>query len=263
MNLFIDNSAGDSYELKTPKKWLIDVSSLRARVTQQKRYGKAGANIMGDRNYDARTIKLSTDITGQIDSTIIDLVNEIFSLLTPDKLPCYLRDADNARRAKIEITEFDPRVSRDGMEYKWHVLTIPLIMPDVFWESTAETEIDSPSAGIDSGETLTIQNDGVAEAYPVILVTCVDSNSNFSLINDTTGGIITIGSNAFVPGTSIEIDCQNGTIYLSDGISRAEISSAMADNTGYLFFQPGENILRYDSAFGAIGLNITFRERSV
>ena len=136
-------------------------------------------------------------------------------------------------------------------------------MPDAFWESTDAKVYDSPSAGMDSGDEMTVVNDGVIEAYPILIFTAVDANQNFTLLNTTTGGVLTIGSNAFVPGTTITVDCQNGTVYLSDGISRAEISSAMADNTGYPFFQPGGNVLRYDSAFWAIGLHVEFRERSV
>ena len=122
-------------------------------------------------------------------------------------------------------------------------------------------EADSGSAGLDNGETLTCTNAGKITIYPVITVEPTELNQNFVIFNDTTDDVFTFSSSTFAPGTSLEIDCQNGTVYLTNGSTVTEVSNGIADGTGFLHLVPGANALRYVSAFGPVTMTVSFRRR--
>lgn len=245
----------------TPMKWLFDLAGLKPRITQQKRYGRPGAKLMGDKQEDSRTATLKKTIASASDSLYIDEMNAIYAMFDPAAAPLYLNDTDNARRILIELSGADSK-SKPGTEMRVEDADFNLIVPEVFWEGISFISVDSGSAGSANNEMLIVNNPSQKlVCYPIITITSENANSNINLLNVTTGGILTIGTNAFVPGTSIEIDCQNGLIWLSDGVTRVDIISALADNTGMLFLIPGDNVIKYESAFGPISIDISFRQK--
>lgn len=243
-------------------EWKLDLAGLKPRITPQKRYGRPGAKLMGDRQEDSRTATLKKTVSAKTDELFYNELNTFYAMFDPASAPCYLEDTQNSRRMLIELSGLDSRAKSEGTEMRVEDVTASVIVPEVFWEGINQIEVVSESGGLANNETLVVTNPSKKiVCYPVITITSEEINSNITLQNVTTGGILTISTNTFVPGTSIEIDCRNGLIWLSDGVTRADILPALADNTGMLFLVPGDNDIKYLSVFGPINISIAFRER--
>lgn len=256
MNLRLTNTEGN-YDLS---KWTVDLSGLRFRNSYNDRFGKPGQERQGDGNESARTISFAYSIDAETDSAWITAANLLYGALRKELAPFYIEDTTNERRLLVTPDEIDLS-PRAGTELRSAPARLRFTALDTFWESTTETTVDSPSAGTENQDTLTCDNPGNVVVYPVITMTCDEPNSNFALYNETTDDVLAIGSNSFVPGATLEIDCQNGTVYLTNINTRTEISSAIGDGTGFLHLVPGENIIRYESGFGSVNIEIVYRRR--
>lgn len=245
------------------KNFIPQIAAYKRRNAVQKRYGKDGGVIIGDQMADTRDITLSFQPTAQSDTDYFATVNEIIGFFNPDYSPFYLVDTDNNRRCEVALNSARDEAEKDGLEYRVGKDTLTLEMLDAHWEDVDEIVETSPTGGLDDTDTMTVNNDSYADAYPVITITPYEINTNFTIKNNTTGAQFTLGSSSFVPGAEFEIDCKNGTIYLTVGGARTEMSSALADGGGFIKLSPGDNEIEYNSVFGACDVEISFRRRYV
>lgn len=243
------------------KNFIPSISSYKRRTGVQKRYGKDGGVPTGDQMADTRDITLQYQPIADNDSTYIDVVNEIIGFFRIDLAPFYLVDTDNDRRTEIILNSATDDAHTEGLEFRIGKNNLKFEMLDSFWEDNTEVVVSSPTGGMDTGETLTVDNDSYIECYPVITITPYEINTDFTIRNITTGAAFILGSNSFVPGSIFTIDSQTGDITLELSGSSIEMSSALADGSGFIKLVPGENQIQYSSVFGAVDIEVTFRRR--
>lgn len=259
MNLKFVDSLGNEYALS--KNFKISISAYKRRTGVQKRYGKDGGVATGDQMADSRDISFQYEPVRQTDTTYIDSINELIGFFRMDRAPFYLVDTETNRRTEIVLKQATDEPSVEGTERRIGKNKIDFEMIDAFWEDNDEISFSSPTGGMATGDSLTIDNTSYIECYPVITITPYETNTDFTIRNAVTGAAVTLGSNAFVPGTSFEIDSQSGTIYLITSSSRMEMSSALADGSGFIKLVPGENEIQYTSVFGDVDIEISYRRR--
>ena len=257
MNLKFENI---NDELILDKNFKISISPYKRRVGIQKRYGKDGGVVTGDQKVDPRDIDLNFNTVSQNDTNYIDKLNQIAGFFRAENAPFYLIDLDNNRRTETVQEILSDRKSREGTELRVGQNKLDLKMLDAHWEDLEEIRI-SITGGLSSGQVLLVNNDSFVECYPIIKIRPLAANSDVTIRNKTTGDGLVLGSNNFVPGNEFIIDNQNGTIFLSDGISQVENSVAMSDGSGFIYLAPGQNDILYESIFGDIEIDIIFRRR--
>lgn len=247
------------------RRFLLNVEPLSFRNNVQPKFGQPGGVRMGDGQPASRGINLKYSLTSEegldADQNYVDAINEIAGLFRPDKSPFYLYDLTLNRRCEISLDKLTDTAG-EGLERRVaSANTIECTMLSGLWEDAEENKITSPSSNTSNGEGFTIDNDADFPCFPVIRIQAMSANPIFTFRNDTTGAQFTISSNSFVFGTEFIIDCTEGTVYLSDGITQVENSFSMADGSGFISFVPGENILTYESAHGAAFITITYRKK--
>jgi phage-related protein len=161
---------------------------------------------------------------------------------------------------KVVPTDLD-LTPKAGTEKRYEAARLAFTAIDTFWEASTAAEVTSGTAGLENQDTLSCPNAGVITVYPIITLEPDEANQNFAIFNDTTDDVFTFSSSSFVPGSSLEIDCQNGTVYLTNVNTVTEVSNGIADGTGFLHLAPGANSLRYESAFGAVTCTVSYRRR--
>lgn len=265
MNLkFVNaNPATGENEYLLTKNFKVSISAYKRRTAVQKRYGKDGGVQTGDQMADTRDITITYEPTYQTDAAYLAFVNEIVGFFNPDYSPFYLVDTDNDRRCEVSLNRAVDDAHTEGLELRIGKNSIALEMLDAHWEDNTETVVSSPTGGIATGGTITVNNNSYSDCYPVFVITPEAINTDFTIKNNTTGAQFTLGSSAFVPGAEFEVDCKNGTIYLTVGGARTEMSSALADGSGFIKLVPGDNEIEYSSVFGDVEVEITYRRRYV
>lgn len=243
------------------KNFIPTISAYKRRTGVQKRYGKDGGVPTGDQMADTRDITLQYQPVADDDSTYIDTVNEIIGFFRQDLAPFYLVDTDNDRRTEIILNSATDEAQTEGLEYRIGKNNLKFEMLDAFWEDNTENVISSPTGGLASGDILTIDNDSYIECYPIITITPYEINTDLTIRNITTGAAFILGSNSFVPGSQFIINSQTGEITLELSGSSIEMSSALADGSGFIKLIPGENQLQYSSVFGDVDIEVAFRRR--
>jgi phage-related protein len=238
--------------------WTQNTGNFKRRLGVQQRYGRDGAWISGDRKVSSRTIQLQHDITAETDLAYTTQIEALMRIFYDDLAPFYLVDTDRETRAQIELDSISESWAK-GLEKRLVSITINLIMIDAYFENFNESsEVWANAANTN---TRIINNVGAVDAYPVFIITALADNFEFSILNNRTQDKITIGTALFVAGAIITVDCQNGTIYLDDGLSQTEISYAIADGTGFLYLDLLDNELEYQSIFGNVDIQIKYRPR--
>ena len=256
MKLEIRNNNGDVHPIP---KYKFDEGSLDRRVGITERFGKDGGFAAGDRKWKGRTTSLTHTISGKDDAEFNEELIKLVKILDDRFNPYFIVDTKSNRRMEFELLKFD-LTGRPGLE-RHRDIRLRIFLPEVAWEDLTETIETSPSSGTASGESVEVNNTGQIETYPVIIIAPTAKNSDFTLFNDSIEDLITIGSNAFTVGTTIEIDAINGTVFLDDGTTRIEISSSVADGTGFFVLARGINVISYESPFGNVDIQIIFRNR--
>lgn len=260
MNLKFQNKNADYILIRN---FIASIAAYKRRTSVQKRYGKDGGVINGDQMADTRDITVTYTPIKNNDADYLDLVNELVGFFLPDNGPFYLVDTDNDRRCEIALNRAVDDSNKEGTELRIGKNSLTFEMLDAHWEDNTEITVNSPTGGMDSGDTLMIDNDSYVDCFPVIKIIPSEINTDFTLTNNITGAALTLGSNAFVPGAEFEIDCKNGTIYLTVAGAKIEMSSALADGSGFIKLVPGDNELEYLSVFGHVDIEITYRRRYV
>jgi hypothetical protein len=256
MQLILQNSE-TTYDLS---KWVVDFSGMRFRTSFNDRFGQPGQEPQGDGKESARSIVFTYSVDSETDSGFILDAETLYASVRGDLGPFYIVDSANGRRLKVTPTDLD-LTPKAGTELRYASARLGFQAVDTFWEASTATEVDSGTAALDNQETLECTNAGVITIYPIITVTPDESNQTFAIFNDTTEDVFTFSSASFVPGSVLEIDCQNGTVYLTNVTTVTEVSNGIADGTGFLHLVPGLNSLRYESAYGAVTMTVSFRRR--
>jgi len=260
MNLKFTNSTS---EYILPKSFKLSISAYKRRTSVNKRYGNDGGVINGDQKADTRDISIVYEPVYDNDTQYLNYVNELIGFFNPDLGPFYLVDTDNNRRCEISLNSAVDDANSEGLEFRIGKNNLKFEMLDAHWEDNDEITVTSPTGGLDDDDTLIIDNDSYSDCYPVIKITPYDTNTDFTILNNTTGASFTLGSNAFIVGAEFEVDCKNGTIYLTVAGAVTEMSSALADGGGFIKLIPGNNEIKYSSVFGAVDVEITYRRRYV
>jgi hypothetical protein len=265
MNLKFTNANPATGENEYPlsKGFLVQWSAYKRRTSVLKRYGQDGGIPAGDNKADTRDITITYVPAYQSDADYLAMVNTLVGFFNPDYAPFYLEDTDNNRRCQLVLNQATDDAYVDGLELRIGKNSLKLEMLDAHWEDDTEITVATETGGIATGGTLTVENDSDADCYPVITISPYATNTDFTITNNTTGESFTLGSNAFIVGAEFEVDCKNGTIYLTVGGNSVEMSSALADGGGFIKLAPGDNELEYTSSFGNADITVTFRRRYV
>lgn len=237
----------------------LSVSSWQPRMNVSKRSGRPGGRVTGDRQPDARTIKIGFDVSnlkGNQDSFYYSAINEIIGIFRADRAPYYLVDPDNGRRCEIDLAELnDPWEAGNEMISSKASMTLEMISGE--WEDLTATTSASGSGGLTNGGTVTCNNLGQLNAYPIITVTALEDIGTFRITNTTTGVFTEIESFSFLTNNQYIFDSVDGTVYLDD----QEAANDLTSGSGLIFLQPGSNTLTYSSPDGDVDVDVEWRVR--
>ncbi len=232
------------------------------------RYGQDGGAITGDRRMASRKFRLDLSLKATTDAEYDASANELFTIATQDEL--YIYDNSRGYRLKISVGAITPKSTAKRRTETW---TLDCIAPDAAWETIAEQVIGDEYADeydeyggqyLSDGETFTLDNTDPLDAYPVFSLVPIAANSEFALVNETTGAVCRIGESLFTPGTRLDLDSRpsSGSALLYTGEDEpVDVRQKIGDDTGFLVLVPGENVIRYESTFGAVVALTRFRLR--
>lgn len=228
------------------------------------RYGRDGGDITGDRRIASRKLKIDVSLRGRDDAEYNTNANALFSIASQDEL--YLYDDGRGYRLKISVGGITPKSGAYRRAETW---TLDCVAPDAAWETIAEEvtgdeyEYDEyGGAYLTDGETFQLNNTNPLEAYPVFSLSPIVANSEFALVNETTGAVCRIGESLFTPGTRLVLDSRNGSalLYVGDD-DPVDVRQKIGDDTGFLILNHGINTIRYESKFGAVVALTKYRLR--
>lgn len=237
------------------------VGALKKRVGHKDRFGKAGAAITGDQEAELRMVTFAFDVVSENDANYRKSLNELAGFLDPSRAPHYLVDTDENIRARIVLISLTDRPAARGLERIIGRESMSFKMPDVYWEDLVETTAQPSGGSLSNNGTFVVNNDAEIITFPIIKLRPNQSNTDVLIRNDETGAAFLLGSNSFVPGSEFIVDAQKGTILLDNGTTAIENSVALADGSGFIFLQPGDNTIRYESLFGDVEIDVIFRRR--
>lgn len=260
MNIRLVNNAST---LALGKEFKMSISPYVKRLGLKPRYGKDGDVPLADQYVGSRTIildyhKYTQDGTTQArDLEYRTFLNNLTAFFDPLFAPYFLEDLDNSIRCQVLLEEHADNPSQPGMQYRLGLNQLKLKMLNGHWEDITENTV-SPTGAFVNGDDVNINNDSLFRAFPVITLTAINSATEVTITNTTTGEGFTIGNNNFLPGSVLIIDSRDGIIEL-DGV---DVSNSLADGSGFISLAPGVNTLVYESAVsGEVILSVSFRRR--
>lgn len=230
------------------------------------RYGRDGGAITGDRRVASRKLKIDVSVRGVTEAAYAANANALYAIVSQNEL--YLYDDGRGYRLKISVGAITPK---SGARRKAETWTLDCIAPDAAWETIAEQvngdeyadEYDEyGGAYLTNGETFELNNTDPLEAYPVFSLVPIAANSEFALVNETTGAVCRIGESLFTPSTRLVLDSRDGAalLYVGDD-DPVDVRQKFGDDTGFLILAPGVNVIRYESTFGAVACLTRYRLR--
>ncbi len=246
-----------------PKSFEHPPLTLKQKVIE--RYGRDGGAITGDRRIASRKFKLDVAVRGRTEAEYAADSNALYLIAAKDEL--YIYDNERGWRLKISVGTITPKSGKWRAAETW---SFDCIAPDAAWETIPEqVEGDEYADEYDEyggqyltdGETFILNNTNPLEAYPIFTLSPVGANPEFALVNETTGAVCRVGESLFTPGTRMVLDSRDGSAKLFSGDEPADLRQKLGDNTGFLILAPGENVIRYESTFGAVAMLARFRLR--
>jgi len=249
-----------------PKSFEHPPLTLKQKVIE--RYGQDGGAITGDRRIASRKFKLEIAVRGRSEEEYNTNSTALYSIISQDEL--YLYDNGRGYRLKISVGTITPKSGTWRAAELW---TLDCIAPDAAWETIAEEVIGDEYADeydeyggayLSNGETFELNNTNPLAAYPVFILFPIAANSEFALVNETTGAVCRIGESLFTPGTLLILDSRpsSGSALLYTGEDEpTDVRQKIGDDTGFLTLVPGVNVIRYESTFGAVSMLARFRLR--
>ena len=107
---------------------------------------------------------------------------------------------------------------------------------------------------LSDGDQFTIVNSGQFDAFPRIILTCLNDVISFSLENNTQGGGFEMESFSLNTGGVVVVNSVDGSITI-DGSE----SSAFLVNGGFVKLLPGANVFEFASASGEVAVEVAWR----
>ena len=269
----------DGKFIDMPEESAIKEVGTKRRVNVRERLRKDGGVAIGDRTFDVRKYDLMWPnyATEDVESTYRSNHNLVEGFFRQDQEPIYLIQKDNNIRAEVVLTSH--KINHPtGTRNRHSMNTMTFEMVDSLWESTDEAAFPGGAGsqtggattggtgtGIDAGvgvpmsdeDTITVTNESQFDVYPRFYIIPQNNVVKFSLINQTLGGGFEFDSNDLISGTLLVLDSSEGTVELNGAEKSAGISQG-----GFIFLQPGENILKYESSGGSITIELVWRDRS-
>jgi hypothetical protein len=268
---YLSTGAKDSTEFSLDKYFTLVHGDLNLRVQSVDRYEQDGGEETGDEKADPRKFRLARDEAQASDSAYL---TKLSSLITYFRAPYnsagvaitsyYIEDSTLNRRALIRLSNVKDESDRTLIR-RVGTTGFDLIWLNSVWEDITESEQSSPSGGTATGETITVTPTGLPTDCIITIVPISTTLTEFTLRNAANGAAITVAAANLATGFSLEIDgtALGGTVKLtSPGGTVTDVSSAVADNTGFIPLIPGSNVITYTSAYGSADITIKWRNRA-
>lgn len=228
------------------------------------RYGRDGGAITGDRRIASRKLKLEISVGGANEAAYAENAKNLYSIAASSNL--YLYDDTLGYRLALSVGSITPKSEVYRRAEKW---VLDCVAPDGAWETIdAEVYADEyddeyePGFHWQNGETISLNNTNPLDAWLVLDLESTNFISEFAIVNVTTGAVIRVGESEFTNGVRMVLDSRDGSAYLYiPGDDAVDVKQKIADNTGYIALAPGVNVLRYESVFGPVIANVSYRLR--
>tara|TARA_Y100000310_G_scaffold338183_1_gene427137 strand:+ start:4733 stop:5779 length:1047 start_codon:yes stop_codon:yes gene_type:complete len=255
MALIIEDADGSQLTLNDSFK-IKGYSWSRMTKTAKRAYSQ-GVSELSDLTFGKRDLEVSGviwraeryvpwNITGTAADSYAIQSREIEGFLAKDTLKLYPDTTDfywMISHATKATHRWIKGAFGRGAEYK-----VKLLLSDPFLQAASET-VGVAILPIE----VTVTTLGNVDVYPEIVVTGVlnagGSNNPFTITNNTDSRQIEINDNGFVAGTSVRIDCENGTVYRTNEkiVDVGEIYNVLGvlrikSNPGLFNYSTGGNI---------------------
>ena len=258
MILFKNSQTELDFEKEISRTYRLSQSSYDQRGDIIERYGKDGAEEIGNSRTKARNFKFEFDLAFTDKAEYLERLSKLVRFFDIRYKPFYIINKKIQRRALISTPQIKDNSGRPNfLRIGQNELSFKLL--DGSWEAESEESITLEE--LENNGVFRVTNEGDMISYPVVRVTARGNNRQFTLSNQTTGGVFTLSSAAFGPGAVIEINNQSGVVLLDNSVTKQDITNSIHDNTGFLSLLPGENTFKYESVTASVGLKMTFRDR--
>lgn len=260
------------YYFYAPREnWRLDLSvnelpsdftppSLSIKTKIIERYGRDGGDFTGDGRISSRKIKISVNIRGRTETEYRANVDSLLKFcVLPKNSDLFFCNETTGYRLRIKITGATPKTKAAHSAEEWN---FDCIAADGAWESIDEFTNDEYGEQVNHKDVLFFQNSEILDAWPTFELEAQSTNTEFALISENTGAVFRLGESQFVAGAKVTLSSVTGSVLLiAPGEDAVDVRQKMADNTGFLFFAPGENRIRYESLYGSVNLTCRYRLR--
>ena len=245
-SLAIIDSDGNVYNL--PSGFQVrSIPFARQSEPIKRAYGH-GARDVADGTYLPRSLELYHIHAAETDAAYLakwdELVEKI--LVIED---FWLRAGTRQIQIK-RVTEFNEAFG-DGFRLRLGEYAAILLAEDPRWYRTTASVHDLATAGV-SPYLFSVFVGGTAELHPVITIENLANNADFKIehLGDDSARWIRLQDAGALNGTTIEIDCVNGTVYRDGATSVIQYATGL-----FLRLLPNrDNSLRYTGASANIRL---------
>lgn len=268
---YLSTGVKDLTEFSLDKYFKLIPGDLDLRVKSVERLYQDGGEETGDGNAGSRKFRISRDEAKTTDMAYLAVLNNLISFFRAKYNPSgieiinyFIEDTDTNRRARIALSGIRDESDRTLIR-RVGTTGFDLIWLNAAWEDLTENEETSPSGGTADGESITVSVNDLPTDCIIIIEPISSTISEFTLRNSANGAAITVSAANLVVGASLEIDgtALGGTVKLtSSGGIITDVSSSVADNTGFIPLVPGNNIITYTSVYGDANIIIKWRNRN-
>jgi len=268
---YLSTGAKDATEFTLDKYFILIPGDLDLRVKSIERYEQDGGEETGDGNAGPRKFRISRNEAKTTDADYLTILNNLIAFFRAkynssgiEITDYFIEDSDTSRRARIALSGIKDESDRTLIR-RVGTTGFDLIWLNAVWEDTTENEESSPSGGTADSETITVSADDLPTDCIIIIEPISSTISEFTLRNSANGAAITVSAANLIVGASLEINgtALGGTVELtSSGGIITDVSSSVADNTGFIPLVPGDNVITYTSAYGDVNITIKWRNRN-
>ncbi len=242
--------------------WPVAPGPFTRRSKTTERYGRAGAVLTGDGHLSSRAYLVEFPVGGEdADSaTVRDKMDELISFFEP----AYAFTRENGEKYFMIVdTDVDlraliapPQETNPGWEKSNYlnngICTLGLIFLDGLWEDDNE---NTQSATLTDQQTITINNTGRFECFPIFELTADSTIEDFVLRNLTADLAVRLESSEFKINRICVLDSVDGLIKING------VDQRRALDGGFLKLVPGNNIIRFEAGAGTVDLVARWRTR--